>query len=82
MDIFDYWKGRKAISSNVLAEEQNGPSDHRGTFMHLKTTMTTQIHIQWDILFLEQYVKDSMIPRSLGWNVFPEKNDEELGELL
>lgn len=46
--------------------------------MRLKNLMVSEIHTQWDIAFLEQYVADSMVPRSLRWEVSPQKGETEL----
>lgn len=71
---------RKTNHSGVFYHESEDQSDLRGTFMCLKNYMVTLIQTQWDIVFLEQYLKEAMIPRSLRWNVFPEKynSDNEL----
>lgn len=42
----------------------------------------SEIHTQWDIAFCEQYVADAnaMVPRSLRWDVSPQKGELELQE--
>lgn len=44
--------------------------------------MIAELHTQWDIAFLDQYVADSMVPRSLRWDVSPQKGESELAELF
>lgn len=39
--------------------------------------MTTEIHLQWDTSFLEQYIKKQMVPRGLRWDVFPQQGDPD-----
>lgn len=46
--------------------------------MRLKNLMVSEIHTQWDIIFLGQYVTDSMVPRSLRWEVSPQKGETDL----
>lgn len=40
--------------------------------------MTTEIHLQWDTAFLEQYIKEQMVPRGLRWDVFPQQGDSDI----
>lgn len=42
--------------------------------------MVSEIHTQWDIALLEQYVSNKMVPRSLHWEVSPQKGELELQE--
>lgn len=42
--------------------------------------MVSEIHTQWDIAFLDQYVSDSMVPRSLRWDNSPQRGESELLE--
>lgn len=43
--------------------------------MRLKNIMVSELHLQWDLLFLEQYVSEKMVPRSLRWKVHPQRGD-------
>lgn len=40
--------------------------------------MVSEIHTHWDIAFLEQYIGNPMVPRSLRWEVSPQKGELEL----
>lgn len=67
MDIFDYCKNR-IINPDEVFDQTNLEADGiRGI-------------ATWDIVFLERYVKEKMIPRSLRWHVYPDKGDVEIGE--
>lgn len=43
--------------------------------MRLKNLTVSETHTQWDIAYLETYVKNNMVPRSLRWEVSPQKGD-------
>lgn len=49
-----------------------------GLFLRLKNLMVSEIHLQWDIAFLEKYISEHMIPRSLRWNVNPQQGESDL----
>lgn len=51
-----------------------------GLFVRLKNLMVSEIHTQCDIAFLEQYVSDDMVPKSLRWEVSPQKGESKLQE--
>lgn len=46
-----------------------------GLFLRLKNIMVSELHLQWDLVFLEQYVTESMVPRSLRWDIHPQQGD-------
>lgn len=46
--------------------------------MRLKNLTTSETHTQWDIAFLETYIREAMVPRSLRWEVPPQKGDPDL----
>lgn len=48
--------------------------------MRLKNLMVSEIHTQWDVEFLETYIRLKMVPRSLRWEVCPQKGETELEE--
>lgn len=77
MDVFDY-RSSRVIAKDGIFEIGDAPvSDISGMFMRLKNLMVSEIHTQWDILFLAQYVTDSMVPRSLRWEVSPQKGETD-----
>lgn len=49
-----------------------------GLFLRLKTVMVSELHLQWDLVFLEQYVSEHMVPQSLRWDVSPQHGDTDL----
>lgn len=49
-------------------------------FLRLKNLAITEVHTRWDIAYLKEYVKMNMVPRSLRWDVNPQKEDSELAE--
>lgn len=77
MDIFEYRAARKVNTEGVFTAINND-SEIGGLFTRLKNIMTSEIHLQWDILFLEQYISESMVPRSLRWEVHPQQGDPDL----
>lgn len=42
--------------------------------------MISETHTQWDIAYLGTYIKNSMVPRSLRWEISPQKGETELEE--
>lgn len=45
--------------------------------MRLKNLMVSEIHLLWDIAFLEQYFKEHMVPRGLRWDIYPQQDEVE-----
>lgn len=48
-------------------------------FLRLKNLMVSELHTEWDIAYLEQYISEKLVPRSLWWDVNPQKGDSQLG---
>lgn len=80
MDIFDFCHNRKINPEEVFDQASPANEGIRGTFMRLKNVLISELHATWDIVFLERYIKEKMIPRSLRWNVYPDKGDTEIKE--
>ena len=78
MDVFDYRAAKKVNTDGVFQMYQEG--DLSGLFVRLKNLTIAEIHTQWDVAFLETYIKLSMVPRSLRWQVSPQKGDLDLQE--
>ena len=79
MDIFDFRSKRVVNLEGVFDTTPSAPgSNVGGLFMRLKNLMVAEIHTQWDIAFLETYVKASMVPRSLRWEVSPQQGDTDV----
>lgn len=55
-------------------------NDLGGFFVRLKNLTISEIHTQWDVAFLETYIKSGIFPRSLRWEVRPQKGESELEE--
>lgn len=78
MDIFDL-RARVVNTEGVFDSTPTAPgSDISGLFMQLKNLLVAEIHTQWDIVFLETYIRSTMVPRSLRWEVCPQKGDTNL----
>ena len=77
MDVFDYRTSRTLNTEGVFTVLKTD-SETGGLFMRLKNIMTSELHLQWDIAFLEQYVKENMVPRGLRWDVHPQQGDPDL----
>lgn len=75
MDVFEYRSTRTIVKDGVFEVNNEPDSDLGGLFMRLKNLMVAEMHTQWDIAFLDQYVADSMVPRSLSWDVSPQKGE-------
>lgn len=64
----------------VFDGKEDPRDDLAGCFLRLKNLTITEVHARWDIAYLEEYIKENMVPRSLRWEVNPQKEDNELGE--
>lgn len=78
MDVFEYRSSRTVNKNGVFKAKGELEGDLGGLFMRLKNLMISEIHTQRDIAFLEQHVTDSMVPRSLRWDVSPQRDELEL----
>lgn len=61
-----------------LYREDEG--DLGGLFMRLKNLLISETHTKWDIAYLETYIKNSIVPRSLRWEISPQKGETDLEE--
>lgn len=80
MDVFDYRAQVVTDTLGVFDGNDDPRDDISGCFLRLKNLTTTEIHTRWDIAYLEEYVRENMVPRSLRWEVNPQKGDNELIE--
>lgn len=80
MDIFEYHSNRKLAVEEVFDTTSVDSTNLRGIFMRLKNVMVAELHASWDIVFLEKYSQEKMIPRSLRWNISPDQGDNDLTE--
>lgn len=80
MDIFEYHSKRVLAVEEVFDVTSIDTTNLRGIFMRLKNVMVAELHASWDIIFLEKYAQEKMIPRSLRWNINPDQGDTELLE--
>lgn len=77
MDVFDYRASRTVNTDGVFVVTSNN-TEIGGLFMRLKNIMTSELHLQWDMVFLEQYVSEHMVPRSLRWDVHPPQGEPDV----
>lgn len=77
MDIFEYRTTRSITTEGVFVVV-NINTEVGGLFMRLENLMISEIHLLWDIAFLEQYSKERMVPRGLRWDVHPQQDDTEV----
>lgn len=77
MDIFDYRASRTVNLDGVFSVTGND-TELGGLFRRLKNIKTFELHILWDLAFLEQYISECMVPRSLWWEVQPQQGDPDL----
>lgn len=80
MDIFDYRSQTVTNTEGVFDGRDDPRDDLGGCFLKLKNLTITEVHTRWDIAYLEEYVRLNMVPRSLRWDVNPQKEDSELPE--
>lgn len=78
MDIFEFRATNMVNVEGVFEAYTNDESDLGGIFMRLKNLMVSENHTKWDIAYLETYTKHSMVPRSLRWDIAPQKGDVDL----
>ena len=76
MDVFDYRSSRPFSTEGVFTI-LNTDSEVGGLFLRLRNVMTSELHLQWDVAFLEHYVKEDMVPRGLRWDVHPQQGDPD-----
>lgn len=76
MDVFDYRASHKVNTEGVFIATGN-EMEIGGLFLRLKNVMTTELHLQWDLVFLQQYISEQMVPRSLRWEVQPQQGETD-----
>lgn len=74
MHVFNYRASRTVNLDGVFSVTGND-TELGGLFLRLKNIMTSELHILWDLAFLEQYISEHMVPRSLRWEVHPQQGD-------
>lgn len=77
MDVFDY-RTNRSVNTDGLFTMLKTDTEIGGLFLRLKNLMVSELHLDWDIVFLDQYSKERMVPRGLRWNIFPQQGDPEL----
>lgn len=77
MDVFEYRITRSIITEGVFVA-LNTNTEMGGLFMRLKNLMVSEIHLLWDIAFLEQYSKDRRVPGGLRWDIHPQQHEVEV----
>lgn len=73
MDIFEHKAARVVNTDGVFDISTAIEGELGGLFMRLKNLTTSEIHTQWDIAFLETYIKNMMVACSLRWEASPQK---------
>lgn len=73
MDVFEYRASRVVNTEGVFETFKESDRDLSGLFVRLKNLTISEIHTQWDVTFLETYIKLKMVPRSVRWEVCPQK---------
>lgn len=77
MDIFDYRASHRVNTEGVFVAS-GSDTEIGGLFLRLKNVMTTELHLRWDLAFLQQYIIEKMVPRSLRWEVQPQQGETDL----
>lgn len=72
MDIFEFRASKVVNVEGVFEAYKEDENELGGIFMIYEN------HTKWDIAYLETYIKHSMVPRSLRWDIAPQRGDTEL----
>ncbi|XP_040192018.1 vomeronasal type-2 receptor 26-like [Rana temporaria] len=75
MDIFEFRAKKLLNTEGVFESYKEDEGDLNGLFTRLKNVLVSENHTKWDIAYLESYMKLGMVPRSLRWEVPPQKGD-------
>lgn len=79
MDIFEFRNSRslnlKDVFDNVEVQQN---LDIGGLFVRLKNLVISEVHGHWDVAFLEKYLDDVMVPRSLRFEITPQEDEIDL----
>lgn len=67
MDVFEY-RPTRTVNTEGVFTVMGSDTEIGGLFLRL----------QWDIVFLEQYISKDMVHRSLRWDVHPQQGDTYL----
>lgn len=78
MDIFDFRSQYTINTEGVFNGEVEQADEVGGLFLRLKNLLTSELHTSWDVAYLEQYISQKMVPRSLRWEVNPQKGEVDL----
>lgn len=79
MDIFEFRATRVVNTDGVFETFKEGDGDLGGLFTGLKNPLPKST-LSGYIAFLETYIKNYMVPRSLRWEVCPQRGEVELEE--
>lgn len=63
MDVFDYHTSHKVNTEGVFVAT-GSETEIGGLFLRLKNVMTTELHLRWDVVFLQQYISKQIVPRT------------------
>lgn len=77
MDVFEYRTSR-SLNTEGMFTNTNPNTEIGGLFIRLKNLMVSELHLQWDTAFLEQYAKEKMVPRGLRWDIHPQQDEPDL----
>lgn len=77
MGVFEYRTSRSLNTDGVFVNT-NPDSEMGGLFTRLKSLMISELHLQWDTAFLEQYIKEQMVPKGLRWDIHPQQDKPDL----
>lgn len=68
----------RSLNTDGVFVSTDPDSEMSGMFVRLKNLMISEIHLQWDKAFLEQYIKERMVPRGLRWDIHPQQDESDL----
>lgn len=77
MDVFVYRASHKVNTEGVFVAT-GSDTEIGGLFLRMKNGMTTELHLQWDLVFLQQDISEQMVPRSLRWEVETQQGETDL----
>lgn len=69
MEIFSYMEGRELNIDELFIIPDIARSDTHSAFRDMGHLMYKKINLWWDIIIIEQYLKEDIIPRKFRWDI-------------
>lgn len=69
MEVFAFMEGRELNIHELFTVPDIGNSDTHSSFRELGHLMDKKINLWWDIITIEQYLKEEIISRKFRWHI-------------